>query len=63
MKRLRIRLDELVVADKNTGQRLDEKRYDLHIDHSYTNVTNASQLLVPDVARTLYAFGLHHDMG
>lgn len=62
VKKLRIRLDQLVVAD-NTGPKLDEKTYDLHIDHSYTNVTDASQLLVPDVARTLYAFGLHHDLG
>lgn len=60
VRKLRIRLDRLVVADYSSGK-ADEKSYDLHIDRTFTNVTDARQLLVPDVVRTLYSFGLHHD--
>ncbi|HZZ18609.1 MAG TPA: hypothetical protein VFE25_04535 [Opitutaceae bacterium] len=60
IKRLHIRLESLVVED-DTGSKPDRKTYNLNIDHSYTNVSDARQLLVPDVVHTLYAFGLHHD--
>jgi len=60
IKRLHIRLERLVIED-DTGSRQDKKIYNLNLDHSYTNVSDARQLLVPDVVRTLYSFGLHHD--
>jgi hypothetical protein len=60
IKRLHIRLERLIVED-DTGSKPDRRIYNLNIDHAYTNVTDARQLLVPDVVHTLYAFGLHHD--
>lgn len=60
IKHLHIRLESLVVED-DTGSKPDRKTYNLNIDHTYNNVTDARQLLVPDVVHTLYAFGLHHD--
>jgi hypothetical protein len=60
IKRLRLRLDELVIADYS-GPKPDETAYKLNIDHTYSNVTEARQLLVPEVVRSLYSFGLHHD--
>jgi hypothetical protein len=60
VKWLRIRLERIVVADYS-GSKVDEKKYDLHLDHTYTNVTDMRQLVVPDVVKTLYSFGLHHD--
>jgi hypothetical protein len=61
VKRLHIRLEELVVADY-TGSKTDEKVYKLNIDQSYTDVSDPRQLLVPQVVKTLYSFGLHHDV-
>jgi hypothetical protein len=61
VKRLHVRLEELVVADY-TGSKLDEKVYKLNIDQSYTNVSDPKQLIVPQVVKTLYSFGLHHDV-
>jgi hypothetical protein len=61
IKKLHIRLEELYVADY-TGLATDKKTYKLNIDRSYTNVTDPRQLLVPDVVKTLYSFGLHHDI-
>jgi hypothetical protein len=60
VKKLHIRLEELYIADY-TGLATDKKTYNVNIDHSYTNVTNLRQLLVPDVVNTLYSFGFHHD--
>ncbi len=60
IKRLRIRLDQLVIADYS-GPKPDETTYSLNIDHTYSNVSQAKQLLVPEVVRSLYSFGLHHD--
>jgi hypothetical protein len=60
VKKLHIRLEELYVADY-TGLATDKKTYKVNIDQSYTNVTDPRQLLVPNVVRTLYSFGLHHD--
>jgi hypothetical protein len=60
IKRLRIRLDQLVIADYS-GQKPDETAYSLNIDHTYSNVSSAKQLLVPEVVRSLYSFGLRHD--
>jgi len=61
VKRLHIRLDRLVVADYS-GSKPDERAYDLNIDHTYSNVSDPRQLLVPEVVRTLHSFGLHHDV-
>jgi hypothetical protein len=60
IKRLHIRLERLVIED-DTGSKPDRKTYNLNLDHSFTNVSDARQLLVPDVVHTLYSFGLHHD--
>jgi hypothetical protein len=61
VKRLHIRLEELVVADY-TGSKPEEKVYTLNIDQSYTDVSNPKQLIVPQVVKTLHSFGLHHDV-
>jgi hypothetical protein len=60
VKRFHIRMERLVIEDY-TGFNADKRIYNLNIDHTYTNVTDPRQLLVPDVVRTLYSFGLHHD--
>jgi hypothetical protein len=60
VKRLHVRMEKLVVEDY-TGFNPDKRSYALNIDHFYTNVSDPRQLLVPDVVRTLYSFGLHHD--
>ena len=49
------------MIEDDTGSKPDKKTYNLNLDHSYTNVSDARQLLVPDVVHTLYSFGLHHD--
>ena len=41
---------------------MEEKDYDLHIDHTFSNVSSPRQLLVPDVVRSLYPFGAHRDV-
>jgi hypothetical protein len=61
IKRLHLSLDKLVVADFS-GEKEDEKTYNLRIDRIYNNVTSARQLLVPDVMETLRSFGLRHDI-
>jgi hypothetical protein len=61
IKRLHVRLEQLVVADY-TGHNPDVKVYTLNIDHTYTDVTDPRQLLVPAVVKTLYSFGLRHDI-
>jgi hypothetical protein len=37
------------------------KTYNLAIDHTFANVSNPVQLLVPEVVRSLYSFGLRRD--
>jgi hypothetical protein len=61
VKRLNIRLAELSVEDF-TGSKSDRKVYKLSIDQSYTNVSDPKQLLVPEVVKALYSFGLQHDV-
>ncbi len=61
IRRLRLKLDRLVVADY-TKPNADEKSYGLHLDTTFNNVSDARQLLVPEVVRSLYAFGLHRDV-
>jgi hypothetical protein len=61
VRTLRIRLGRLVVRDY-TGFNAEKKDFDLNIDHTYANVTDSRQLLVPDVVKSLYSFGLHHDV-
>jgi hypothetical protein len=60
IRKLRIRLGQLVIADYS-GSTPDQSSYDLNIDHTYTNVSSARQLLVPEVVRSLTSFGLRHD--
>ena len=60
VKALHVRLDRLVIADY-TGSRPEVKAYALGIDHRFSNVSDPAQLLVPDVVRSLYAFGLRRD--
>jgi hypothetical protein len=60
IRKLRIRLDQLVIADYS-GAKPDETTYKLNIDHTYSDVSKARQLLVPEVVRSLDSFGLHHD--
>ncbi len=60
IKTLRLRVDRLVIADYTLGSP-EIKTYNLNIDHTYKNVTQARQLLVPDVIRSLYSFGLRRD--
>jgi hypothetical protein len=61
IKRLRIRLATLVIQDYS-GSNPTKKSYPLKIDHTYASVTDARQLLVPDVVSTLFSFGLHRDV-
>ena len=60
VKALHVRLDRLVIADYS-GSRPEVKTYDLAIDHRFTNVSDPRQLLVPEVVRSLYSFGLRRD--
>ena len=60
VRRLQIRLDRLVIADYS-GSNPEVKTYNLNIDHTFSNVTDPRQLLVPDVVRSLYSFGLRRD--
>lgn len=61
VRRLHLRLDRLVVADFSGG-RTGERSYDLRIDHTYRDVSDPRQLLVPDVVRSLYSIGVHRDV-
>lgn len=61
VKKLHLRVEELSVADY-TGLAIDKKTYKINIDQTYTNVTDPRELLVPGVIKTLYSFGLHHDI-
>ena len=61
VKSLHLRVDQLVVADFS-GAAPDEKAYRLAIDQTYANVTDARQLLVPGVVRSLRDFGLRQDI-
>ncbi len=61
VKKLHLKVQELIVADY-TGLATDKKSYKINIDETYTNVTDPKELLVPGVIKTLYGFGLHHDI-
>lgn len=61
IQKLHLRVDQLVVADFSSGSR-QEKAYELRIDHTFTNVTSPTQLLVPDVLRSLTSFGASRDV-
>jgi hypothetical protein len=60
IRKLRIRLEQLVIADYSGG-RHDEAAYRLNMDHTFSDVSDPRQLLVPDVVRSLYTFGLRQD--
>ena len=60
VKTLRIKLDRLVIADY-ASPTPEVKTYNLAIDHTFANVSNPVQLLVPEVVRSLYSFGLRRD--
>ena len=59
VKHLHVQLDQFVLADY-TGSKPEVQSYHLNFDQSYTNITDPRQLIVPQVARTLYSFGLYH---
>jgi hypothetical protein len=59
--RLHVKLDRLVVVDSSGGA-AREKVYELHIDHTYSDISSPTQLLVPDVLRALYPFGASRDV-
>ena len=61
VKHLHVRLDQFVLADY-TGSKPEVRSYHLNFDQSYTNISDPRQLIVPQVARTLYSFGLYHDV-
>jgi hypothetical protein len=61
VRKLRLRVDRLIVADYS-GSTKQEKTYSLGIDHTYTDISDPKQLLVPDVVRSLYPFGAHRDV-
>jgi hypothetical protein len=61
VKKLRIRLSELDIEDYS-GANSYKKVYKLNIDQSYTDVSSTGQLLVPQVVKTLYSFGLRRDI-
>jgi hypothetical protein len=48
------------VVQDFTGSKGDPKTYNLKLDHTYSNITDTRQLLVPDVLRTLYTAGLQN---
>ena len=60
VRTLHIRLDRLVIADYTLATP-EVRTYNLNIDHSFSNISQARQILVPDVVRSLYAFGLRRD--
>jgi hypothetical protein len=60
VKSLHLKVDRLVVADYS-GLNEVEKTYDLHLDQTFSNVSDPKQLLVPDVIRSLYSFGLNRN--
>jgi hypothetical protein len=61
VKKLHLKVQELIVADY-TGLAIDKRSYKINIDETYNNVTDPKELLVPGVIKTLYGFGLHHDI-
>lgn len=61
VKHLHVQLDQFVLADY-TGSKPEVRSFHLNFDQSYTNISDPRQLIVPQVARTLYSFGLYHDI-
>ena len=61
IRTLRIRLDRLVIADYTDGDPGDQDLQPEHRPHLTRTFPQAKQLLVPDVVRSLYSFGLRHD--
>jgi len=61
VKKLHVQLDQFILADY-TGSKSEVKTYNLNINQTYANITDPRQLIVPQVVRTLYSFGLHHDL-
>jgi hypothetical protein len=61
VKHLHVQLERFVLADY-TGSKPAVRSYQLNFDQSFTNITDPRQLFVPQVARTIYSFGLYHDV-
>jgi hypothetical protein len=57
IRRLALRFDQLVLADY-TGGKPDVREFNLAVDQHYENITEAKQLLVPDVLRRVAAENL-----
>jgi hypothetical protein len=57
IRRLALRFDQLVLADY-TGEKPDVREFNLAVDQHYENITEAKQLLVPDVLRRVTAENL-----
>jgi hypothetical protein len=61
VKRLHVELDQFILADY-TGSKAEVRTFDLRINQTYLNISNPRQLIVPQLVRTLYSFGLYHDV-
>jgi uncharacterized protein involved in outer membrane biogenesis len=62
LRRFALRFDSLVVADYSSGKAVVEESV-LRLDQHYENVTEAKQLLVPEVLRRLAAANLRPVLG
>ena len=62
IRRLALRFDQLVVAD-HSGKTPVVEEFNLGLDQHYENVTDAKQLLVPEVLRRLAAANLAPALG
>ena len=62
IRRLALRVDQLVLADYS-GAKPDVREFNLAVDQHYENVTAAKQLLVPDVLRRVAAEDLGPVLG
>jgi hypothetical protein len=60
IRTLHLRLSRLVIADYS-GSDPEVKVYNLDINHTFSNVSDPRQLLVPEIVRSLYSFGLRRD--
>jgi hypothetical protein len=60
VRKLHLKVGRLVVEDVS-GANPYEKSYDLNIDQTFTNISDPKQLLVPQLVRSLYSFGLRRD--
>ena len=62
LRKLTLRFDQLVLADYSSAKP-DVREYNLGVDQRYENVTDAKQLLVPEVLRKVSAENLGPALG